>query len=70
MRFPQPHVCAAVHGGQLDAQVGHPPSSSPYSDILYNISFTPYVGWIGGDGEISVSGHTTASFTEHASTTG
>ncbi|HSE45456.1 MAG TPA: hypothetical protein VLA89_09050, partial [Gemmatimonadales bacterium] len=43
---------------RLDAQVGHPPSSSPYRDILYNISFTPYVGWIGGDGgDIGIGPH-------------
>ena len=43
---------------RLHAQVGHPPSSSPYRDILYNISITPYVGWIGGDGgDIGVGPH-------------
>ena len=43
---------------RLHAQVGHPPSTSPYRDILYNISITPYVGWIGGDGgDIGVGPH-------------
>jgi len=39
-------LCAAR--GQ--AQVGHPPESTPYRDILYGSSLTPFVGHIGGNG--------------------
>jgi hypothetical protein len=43
---------------RLDGQVGHPPASSPYRDILYGMSITPYVGWIGGDGgDIGIGPH-------------
>lgn len=44
-------VAATLLGASpVYAQVGHPPESSPYRDIIYSSSLMPFAGYMGGDG--------------------
>lgn len=51
-------VLALLVAGPVAAQVGHPPSSSPYRDIVNGKSLTVFYGDVGGNGgKIGVGPH-------------
>jgi hypothetical protein len=52
MRFSRFFLLPLLAGAATPAaaQVGHPPEHSPYRDLLYGNSITPFIANIGGDG--------------------